>query len=219
MLQFLVALSLAYPAWLSTIVSVLDFVSLPVSVNAPCVQGLSNVPRWGQGLASFAAFYLLVGLVLHARQILSRCFPSIPTKVYENVQVVAAILVTQSAAVLLPMSINLGERPRKPLNTQLTTLIVSAPAEQLIGSAVMIQSSCGDSQGECVYALFADMAGQLVICAVIASFTVLLVHHAHTVYLREREAFLQGGADGISLEEQVRANVNARARKRSKSQG
>jgi hypothetical protein len=115
MLQFLVALSLAYPAWLSTIVSVLDFVSLPISVNAPCVQGLSDIPRWGQGFASFAAFYLLVGLVLHARQILSRCFPSIPTKVYVSLQVVAAIFVTQSAAVLLPMSINLGESQPKSL--------------------------------------------------------------------------------------------------------
>jgi hypothetical protein len=70
-----------------------------------------------------------------------------------------------------------------------------------------------------VYAFFADIGGQLVVCAVIASFTVLLVHHAHTVYLREREAFLQGGANDISPEEQVRANVNARARKRSKSRG
>ena len=58
--------------------------------------------------------------------------------------------------------------------------------------------------GICFSTMAADIGGQLVVCAVVASFTVLLVHHAHTVYLREREAFLQGGADGISPEEQVR---------------
>jgi hypothetical protein len=118
MLSFLVALSLAYPAWLSALVSFFDFLPLSVSVNAPCVKGLRGIPRWGQGLVSFLSFYLLIGMTLHARRILSGSFPSIPTKVYTNLQIIAAILVTQSAAVLLPMSLYV---PRSTLTKTGTT--------------------------------------------------------------------------------------------------
>ena len=44
--------------------------------------------------------------MVNAKRALSRFFPSIPTKHYVNLQIVASILVVHSVAVLLPMSIN-----------------------------------------------------------------------------------------------------------------
>jgi hypothetical protein len=185
MLALLVSLSLGYPQWLKSIASALDSVSLPLSVNTPCVRGLQDIERWQRGLISFLALCVILSMLLFAKPILTLfgCFPPIRAKHFMNMQILASLFVTQSVAVLLPMCLNFDE---------------------LVGETIVDASEYAGLFEE-VNAIFVDkavkIAATISVVVLIASSAVLLVDHAHNKYQVARRSFLEKDGDNEELSE------------------
>jgi len=112
--------------------------------------------------------------MVNAKRVLSPLFPSIPTKHYVNLQILASMLVTLSVAVLLPMTINL---------------------QQVGGDSIIANALATQDERNNVFVkgikMIVEQAGS---CVGIAAFTVLLVERAHHKLLQAREASQATGA-------------------------
>jgi Leucine-rich repeat (LRR) protein len=183
MLALLVSLSLGYPVWLKSVTSFLDNIALPVTVNAPCIRGLENTPRWQRGLISYLGLCATICCLLFVRPVLARfrCVPPIRTKHFVNMQILASILVTQSAVALLPMTFNIDEMVSDALQ-------ITALSEDVVYSAVLHVA--------------VSVISTISVVVGLSSSAVLLVDHAHSEYLSARLSFFENEEE-LSEEEQV----------------
>jgi hypothetical protein len=188
MLTLLVALSLGFPSWLKTIASFLDSLSLPITVNTPCIPGLGGIARWQRGLLTFLCLSAAISLLLFAKPVFARvrCLPRISTKHFASMQILASILVTQSVAVLLPMTFDVDELSSEAV------------------AVVNIEMKSRQSGAESLELMFTIAASVATIVFISAS-VVILVEHAHVKYLTVRMSFFENEDREMSQEEEVDA--------------
>ena len=104
----LAALNLPFSEWFKNSTGFLEYISLPVTVNTPCIPvgGVSDLPRWGRGLMSFVLMWLVVGLIAYAGPLVRFATmgkKEVTAQQRANLQIIAAFFVTQSTLVILPM--------------------------------------------------------------------------------------------------------------------
>ena len=112
--SLLANMSFSLPSWFKSMSNMLSAFALPISFDTPCVSGLETLARWHQGL--LLAVFLAAGvfLLVHARRICrwtlpSSAFGAMTPVFFVTLQTLAGVIVTQSAVLLLPLSLNVNE--------------------------------------------------------------------------------------------------------------